>query len=100
MTDPIFVDTNIFVYSVDTTVAPKQLRARHWLQTLWHAGAGRVSIQASNEFYVVVTRNLKPGLPRAEARHLNGGSLRRVLVGRPDHRGGPGTTVSLDSVRR
>lgn len=69
MTDAVFVDTNVLVYVEDQTEPEKQARAEAWLSSLWTSGAGRVSVQILNELYSVLTRKLKPGLPRAEARH-------------------------------
>jgi predicted nucleic acid-binding protein len=68
MTGPVFVDTNVLVYSRDSRVAAKQERAREWLGFLWESRKGRLSRQVLQEYYVTVTRKLKPGLPPDEAR--------------------------------
>lgn len=70
MTALYFVDTNVFVYDVDASAAAKQRRARAWLSHLWQTQTGRVSAQVQNELYTVLTRKMKPGLPRDEARAL------------------------------
>ena len=68
MTAPVFVDTNVFVYSRDARDPGKQASARSWLETLWETRRGRVSRQVLHEYYVTVTRKLKPGLSVDEAR--------------------------------
>ena len=68
MTAPVFVDTNILVYARDAGETAKQPRAAEILRRLWETRAGRVSSQVLQEYYVTVTRKLRPGLPRADAR--------------------------------
>jgi predicted nucleic acid-binding protein len=67
MTDAIFVDTNILVYARDSSDQPKQIVAARWLDLLWRDRRGRISVQVLNEYYVTVTRKLKPGLAEDEA---------------------------------
>jgi len=68
MTAPVFVDTNVLVYSRDARDAAKHQRAREWVEFLWDTKRGRVSRQVLHEYYVTVTRKLRPGLPAEEAR--------------------------------
>lgn len=68
MTAPTFVDTNVLVYARDAAVPDKQRAAAAWMAHLWHEGTGRLSYQVLQEFYVTVTRKLKPGLVAADAR--------------------------------
>ncbi len=68
MTAPVFVDTNILVYSRDARDADKQARAHRWLTRLWEEETGRLSSQVLHEYYVTVTQKLKPGLTTNEAR--------------------------------
>jgi predicted nucleic acid-binding protein len=68
MTAPVFVDTNVLVYSRDARDATKHQLAREWVEFLWDAKRGRVSRQVLHEYYVTVTRKLRPGLPVEEAR--------------------------------
>ena len=68
MTAPVFVDTNVLVYSRDARDAAKHERAREWVGFLWDTKRGRVSRQVLHEYYVTVTRKLRPGLPVEEAR--------------------------------
>ena len=68
MTAPVFVDTNVLVYSRDARDAAKHQRAREWVEFLWDTKRGRVSRQVLHEYYVTVTRKLRPGLPEDDAR--------------------------------
>ncbi len=57
MTDPIFVDTNVWVYAVDTADPDKRQRALE----VTAPAPGRdlvISTQVLTEFYAVVTRKL------------------------------------------
>jgi predicted nucleic acid-binding protein len=67
MTDPVFVDTNVFIYARDAGDPVKQARAARWLGYLWREQLGRTSTQVLSEYYVNVTRKLKPGLRPEEA---------------------------------
>jgi predicted nucleic acid-binding protein len=67
-TSLVFVDTNVLVYLRDSTDAAKQRRAAEWMEHLWGAGAGRLSLQVLQEYYVATTRKLDPGLTEEEAR--------------------------------
>lgn len=67
MSAPTFVDTNVLVYSLDAGAGEKQSRAAAWMESLWRSGDGRVSSQVLHEFYVTVTRKLRPGLGRESA---------------------------------
>ena len=67
MTAPVFVDTNVLVYALDAAAGDKHHQARTWMLALWQSGRGRVSTQVLQEFYVTVTRKLKPGLAREAA---------------------------------
>lgn len=64
----VFVDTNVLVYARDLSQGDKQARAAAWISWLWASRRGRVSVQVLNEYYVTVTRKLRPGLLREEAR--------------------------------
>jgi len=74
-----FVDTNILVYSRDSTEPKKQHMAKQWLTQLWQQEAGRISAQVMNEYYVTVTQKLKPGLAKDQAR----ADLRALAVWQP-----------------
>jgi predicted nucleic acid-binding protein len=62
MSGAVFVDTNILVYARDASEPTKQGIATNWLERLWRAQSGRTSMQVLNEYYVTVTRKLKPGM--------------------------------------
>jgi predicted nucleic acid-binding protein len=63
-----FVDTNVLVYARDASEGPKRETAQRWLEYLWRTRKGRLSYQVLDEYYVVVTEKLKPGLDREQAR--------------------------------
>ncbi|MBN1418711.1 MAG: PIN domain-containing protein [Planctomycetes bacterium] len=79
MTAPVFVDTNVLVYARDATEPLKQARALVWLETLWRSARGRISYQVLQEFYVTVTRKLRPGMDREAAR----ADVRNLLAWNP-----------------
>lgn len=54
MTAPVFVDTNVFLYSYDRFDPIKQQAARDWTEALWRSGLGRTSFQVLQEFYANV----------------------------------------------
>lgn len=64
----VFVDTNVLIYAEDGAEADKQHSALDWIERLWRARSGRLSTQVLNEFYVNVTRKLKPAMPQGDAR--------------------------------
>lgn len=61
-----FVDTNVFLYALDSTEPEKAHAAGRWLDALWEAGAGRISRQGLHEFYVNPTRRM--GAPKEAVR--------------------------------
>jgi len=79
MTARYFVDTNVFVYARDSSEPAKQAAASQWLSSLWQSRAGRVSYPVLQEYYLIVTRRLSPGLPSAIARD----DVRDLLVWDP-----------------
>ena len=64
----VFVDTKVLISAEDGAEADKQHRALDWIERLWRARSGRLSTQVLNEFYVNVTRKLKPAMPQGDAR--------------------------------
>ncbi len=74
-----FVDTNVLVYGFDESDPGKQERAGLVMRKLWETRSGRLSFQVLQEFYVTVTRKLKPSLPRDRARE----EVRDLLAWRP-----------------
>jgi len=75
----IFVDSNVLVYAKDSSEGKKQERALEWVEHLWRHRSGRISIQVLEEYYVTVTRKLKPGIDANQAR----GEVRDLLAWRP-----------------
>jgi predicted nucleic acid-binding protein len=65
---PVFVDTNVLVYSRDPSAGAKHATAQEWLGHLWQTRRGRLSFQVLNEYYAVVTARLRPGVQPADAR--------------------------------
>lgn len=55
----IFVDTNLFVYSIDQRDLGKRDRARHILKRLVEVHQPVISTQVIKEFYVVASTKLK-----------------------------------------
>lgn len=70
MIAPRFVDTNILIYAHDRDAGPKRNRAKELLIELWEQGAGCLSAQVLQEFFVNVTRKIPQPLPSAEAREV------------------------------
>jgi len=62
----VFVDTNVFLYSIAPDEAVKYALARQWLASLWDSASGRVSWQVINEFYSNAVK--KARVPRIQAR--------------------------------
>jgi len=56
-----FVDSNFLIYAHDADAGSKQRIAAQQLSELWKSGAGLLSTQVLQEFYVNVTRKI--GLP-------------------------------------
>lgn len=67
MTALVFVDTNVLVYARDRAQRRKQPRAEQWLTRLWDTACGRLSTQVLSEYWVTVTRKLKPGMAEDDA---------------------------------
>lgn len=88
MSELVFVDTNVLVYRRDSSERTKQPRAKAWVDGLWTHRLGRLSSQVLQEYYQTVTRKLKPGLSREEARD----EVRDLAAWRPV----PATTELLE----
>ena len=56
MTAPVFVDTNVLIYAIDTADLAKQSMAQRWRAELWKTRRGRISYQVLQEFYAKVTQ--------------------------------------------
>ena len=64
--ETFFVDTNVLLYSMDSSHPEKRDQARQWLTGLWEQGTGHLSWQVLHEFYVNAERKLR--VARAPAR--------------------------------
>nr|BFF02764.1 hypothetical protein GCM10020241_44390 [Streptoalloteichus tenebrarius] len=65
--EPTFVDTNVLVHAHDPV---RSTVARALLETLWVSRRGVLSTQVLQEFYAVATRELRPVMPKAQARAI------------------------------
>lgn len=79
MTGNCFVDTNVLIYFRDASETEKQPKATAWLSALWAERNGRLSFQVLHEYYVAVTRGVRPGLDHETAR----ADVRALLAWRP-----------------
>jgi predicted nucleic acid-binding protein len=107
--DRTFVDTNVFVYAVDSHSAAKQERAQTVLEALGPSIV--LSSQVLQEFYVTVTQKLAVPLPAedAERRVHDLSGLDVVLIDLPiiraaivlsrDHRRSLGDAADSESAR-
>lgn len=66
----VFVDTNILIYAHDLDSNVKYEIASAILKKLWQEGAGVISTQVLQEFYVNVTRKIPEPLSPAKARGI------------------------------
>ncbi len=67
MTALVFVDTNVLVYARDARDAAKNAAARAWMTSLWAERTGRTSTQVLSEYYLTLTRKLRPAVDAEEA---------------------------------
>lgn len=67
MNELTFVDTNILVYARDSDQGWKQEIAAQRLSALWQDRTGRTGVQVLSEYYVTLTRKLKPGVRADDA---------------------------------
>lgn len=70
MSDVVFVDSNVLIYAHDADAGSKRDRAVEKLRLLWESGAGRLSVQVLQEFYVNVTKKLATPVSRSTAREV------------------------------
>jgi predicted nucleic acid-binding protein len=80
-----FVDANVLACARDASESTKQPAAERWLRLLWATRSGRESAQVLNEYYSVVTEQLRPGLSRDEAR----ADVRNLMAWAPVPTDGP-----------
>lgn len=77
----VFVDTNVFLYTVDERDLPKQARAREWVRWCWLNAAGRISSQVLNEFYNNAITQFRSVMPVQQAR----AQVRNLRQWQPPH---------------
>lgn len=70
MTAVAFVDSNVLIYAHDADAGEKRERAVLRLRELWDTGAGRLSVQVLQEFYVNATQKLATAVARSTAREV------------------------------
>src|SRR5690606_31272164 len=68
MSATVFVDTNVLVYVRNLSDETKQRMAAEWLAALWDSRMGRLSVQVLQEYYITLTRKLKPARSTGDAR--------------------------------
>ncbi len=67
-----FVDSNLLVYSFDSTAGEKREKAMAFLAELWNRREGCVSLQVLQEFFVSVTTKLRnPLTPKEGAEQVS-----------------------------
>ena len=76
MTERFFLDTNVLVYTFDSTALRKQKVARELVETALKDREGIVSYQVAQEFLNVALRKFSPPMSSLEAQSY----LRRVLM--------------------
>jgi len=62
-----FVDANVLVYAFDASAGKKKVAAEQLLARLWNCGAGCLSVQVLQEFFVTVTRKVSRPLSLDDA---------------------------------
>ena len=62
-----FVDANVLVYAFDPSAQLKHAAATRLMEGLWNSGAGCLSVQVLQEFFVIVTRKVAKPLSIDEA---------------------------------
>jgi predicted nucleic acid-binding protein len=70
MSDKTFIDTNVLMYAHDVAAGTKHQIAETALRELWSDGAGVLSVQVLQEFYVNVTRKIPVPLSKEVARRV------------------------------
>jgi predicted nucleic acid-binding protein len=78
----VFIDTNVLVYRFDASEPAKQAAAQQALASVEHTFI--ISTQVMLEFYVTVTRKLRPALSH-EAAAEQAATLARLPVVSADH---------------
>jgi predicted nucleic acid-binding protein len=80
MNGRFFLDTNIFVYSFDTSATAKLRRSMQLIRQAVATGKGVVSYQVVQEFFNVALRRFAPSMTIAEAEQYLGTVFRPLLT--------------------
>jgi predicted nucleic acid-binding protein len=64
------VDSNVLVYAYEAGESPKARRARDCIRSLGEARNGALSVQVLGEFFVAVTRRVRPPLSAIAAERI------------------------------
>jgi predicted nucleic acid-binding protein len=83
MKDRFFLDTNIFVYTFDSTAPDKQSRCQQLVKQGLETGQGVISFQVVQEFVNVATRKFKVTLRISDCRLYLESVLSPLLDGHP-----------------
>ena len=62
--EPVFIDANVLLYSIDAAAGSKATEAQRWLGILWQHGLARLSWQVLHEFYANATRKMRTPAPK------------------------------------
>ena len=65
-----FIDTNILIYAHDVSAGARHQQAQDLIETLWNSGAGCLSMQVLQEFYVNVTCKIPHPLSPSDASQI------------------------------
>lgn len=71
-----FIDSNVFIYSLDLDSPEKRATARRLVEDVLHSGEGRISFQVIQETLSVITRKFQRTVSPDDARQF----LDEVLV--------------------
>ena len=80
MSDRFFLDTNIFVYEVSSSVPSKQAVATRLVHDALESGKGIISFQVVQEFFSVAFRRFTPPMSSAEAEQSLAMTFRPLLA--------------------
>lgn len=80
MSDRVFLDTNVFVYSLTTSIPAKQAIATKLIKENIASGKGTISFQIVHEFFSVAFRRFKPPMSLIEAEQFLAMPLRPLLA--------------------
>jgi len=80
MNDRFFLDTNVFIYEVSSSVPSKQTVAARLVRDALQSGKGIVSFQVVQEFFSVAFRRFSPPMLPAEAEQVLALTFRPLLV--------------------